>query len=608
MLETLSFVISHFEKIEQTSGRLEMRDIAANLYKELSAEEAAMTTYLLLGRLTPDFVPVEFQIAGKTLEKVVKETLNLSDEVFTQAMSQAGDAGSVFAQFAVNEKLEIFTVTEAYVTLWDIAKITGKGSQQAKQLAIRTFLEKLDAKTGKYMLRILNGKLRLGASDKTILDAIATYEEDPKVFSEILRKASGMVSDVGYIAYTYKTKGREGIENISFVPGVPVASKLVERESTVEDVFARIPEPYIEPKYDGLRIQVHVFKEEVKQESFGDRVWFAYLEEEEPATLLPALAQDIEVKLYSRNLEDMTNMFPEITEAAKTLIERFDKVHGTNSNGLVLDGEVIGYNDAVEQFMTYQETMTRRRKHNIGDAQSSVPVRIFVFDILYKETSECMSLPLAERKALLSFLDVQEKSYVFTKTPFHITTDIVEADKIFMEYVAEGLEGVIFKNGAGKYEPGVRNFEWIKFKRAMKKELADTVDLVLLGYYFGEGRLAKFGIGALLAGLYDEEKDMFVSVTKIGTGITDELWQEIKRKCDEFVVAEQPQQVSVPKSLIPHKWMFPELVVEVEADEITKSPLHTSGLALRFPRFMKFREKKPIDATSLKELQRLSTL
>jgi DNA ligase-1 len=607
MQETLSFVISHFEQIEQTSGRLEMRDTAANLYKELSAQEAAMTTYLLLGRLTPDFVPVEFQIAGKTLEKIVKEALSLSDETFTQVMSEAGDAGSVFAQFAGERQSEIKTVTEAYETLWKIARIQGKGSQQLKQAAIQSFLQKLDAKSGKYILRILNGKLRLGASDKTILDAISTYESDPKQFSEILRKAAGMVSDVGYIAYIYKTKGREGIEHISFVPGVPVASKLVEREATIDDVFTRIPEGYVEPKYDGLRIQVHAFKEEVKQKSFGDRVWFSYMESDTP-TLFAQSSQEIEVKLYSRNLEDMTDMFPEITEAAKTLLQRFDAANGTSSNGIVLDGEVIGYNDAVNQFMTYQETMTRRRKHNVGDAQLSVPVRIFVFDILYKEGAECMSLPLSERKELLSFLDTQEKEFQFTKTPFHITKSSEEADKIFMEYVAEGLEGVIFKDGSTFYEPGVRNFDWIKFKRSMKKELADTVDLVLLGYYFGEGRLAKYGIGALLAGVYDEEKDMFVTVTKIGTGITDELWQEIKSRCNLVAITEQDKKVIVPNSLVPNVWLAPEIVVEVEADEITKSPLHTSGLALRFPRFMRFREKKAEDATSLKELQRLSTL
>lgn len=607
MQETLSFVISHFEKIEQTSGRLEMRDTAASLYKELSAQEAAMTTYLLLGRLTPDFVPVEFQIAGKTLEKIVKEALSLSDETFTQAMSEAGDAGSVFAQFAGERQSEIKTVTEAYETLWNIARIQGKGSQQLKQAAIQSFLQKLDAKSGKYILRILNGKLRLGASDKTILDAISTYESDSKQFSETLRKAAGMVSDVGYIAYIYKTKGREGIEHISFVPGVPVASKLVEREATIDDVFTRIPEGYIEPKYDGLRIQVHAFKEEVKQKSFGDRVWFSYMESDTP-TLFTQSSQEIEVKLYSRNLEDMTDMFPEITEAAKTLLSRFDAVNGTTSNGIVLDGEVIGYNDTVNQFMTYQETMTRRRKHNVGDAQLSVPVRIFVFDILYKEGAECMSLPLSERKELLSFLDTQEKEFQFTKTPFHITKSSEEADKIFMQYVAEGLEGVIFKDGSTFYEPGVRNFDWIKFKRSMKKELADTVDLILLGYYFGEGRLAKYGIGALLAGVYDEEKDVFVTVTKIGTGITDELWQEIKNKCNLVAITEQDKKVVVPNSLIPNVWLAPEIVVEVEADEITKSPLHTSGLALRFPRFMRFREKKAEDATSLKELQRLSTL
>jgi len=152
------------------------------------------------------------------------------------------------------------------------------------------------------------------------------------------------------------------------------------------------------------------------------------------------------------------------------------------------------------------------------------------------------------------------------------------------------------------YQAGARNFNWVKFKAGMNKDLADTIDCIVLGYYRGKGKRAAFGIGAFLVGIPDKEK--FLTVSKIGTGLTDEQWREIYKRCEKLKIKEKPQEYIVDKNLNPDIWCRPHLVVEIEADTITKSPIHTAGLALRFPRLKRFRDDKTIQqATSLKELK-----
>lgn len=613
MSDTLHTVFGYFQKIEAASGRLEMRDLFAELFSQLDAEEGAIVAYLSLGRLTPDFVPVEFQISGKTLEKVIVEATQLDGDTLKADFTETGDLGSVLERHIHNSTSDIDTVQEFYSVLWEIALTQGKGSQQTKQTKIVDLVKKLDSVAAKYLIRILNGKLRLGASDKTILDALASLEENPKEIAEKIRQASGFVSDVGHIVYLYKKYGAALVDKAVFTPGIPVSAKLVEREATFDDIFKRMNPAYLEPKYDGLRIQVHVFSKKTAQQAFTDRVWAKYLvktEETEQKTLAKVTDNEFIVRLFSRNLEEMTDMFPEIIDAAQKLPALYEKKTGKKIESIVLDGEVVGYNAEQAQLLTYQETMTRRRKHDIEAAKSSVPVHVFVFDFLYVDGEQVLSKKLDERKQMLSFLDDVDDKFLFSKTPFNIVTTAEEAESLFTDYISEGLEGVIFKSGDTIYEPGVRNFDWIKFKRDMSAthNLADTLDVVILGYYYGEGRLAKMGIGKLLTGVYDKENDTFLSVTKVGTKMTDEQRKMIREACDMHKVDSQPARVIVPKNLIPDVWLEPALVIEIEGFEVTKSPLHSAGYAVRFPKFMKFREKKAEDCTSLQELIELSKL
>ena len=197
-------------------------------------------------------------------------------------------------------------------------------------------------------------------------------------------------------------------------------------------------------------------------------------------------------------------------------------------------------------------------------------------------------------------------------------------DALFDKAISEGLEGVIAKKLDGIYQSGARGWNWIKFKKSYSSKIDDTIDCVVMGYDYGKGKRTGFGIGAFLVGVYDEENDQFLTVCKIGTGLTDEEWKSLKEKAEKSVNKTKPALYLIDNQMECDVWVKPSIVVEIKADEITRSSIHTagrtlkasksgkafdvdeSGYALRFPRLISFRgDKRPQDATSLDEIKKL---
>ena len=283
---------------------------------------------------------------------------------------------------------------------------------------------------------------------------------------------------------------------------------------------------------------------------------------------------------------------------------------GLKDPTLILDGEAIAYSKESEEYLPFQLTASRRRQHGIEQAAQDLPLIAFVFDILYRNGRDLTEMPYEQRLALVD--EVIAGSTVLLPAPI-IKTDSAEVlTKTLLDNISRGLEGVVVKRPDSPYQAGARNFNWVKLKRHTSGQLNDTVDLVLLGYYFGKGKRAAFGAGALLAGVYDAEKDRFGTITKLGTGLSDAEWREIHQRADKLQVDHKPARVD--SILEPDVWLEPEVVVEVLADEITPSPRHTAGMvgdqpgyALRFPRIVSFRsaDKRPEDATTVKEIGEL---
>ena len=324
----------------------------------------------------------------------------------------------------------------------------------------------------------------------------------------------------------------------------------------------------VQPKYDGFRVQIHKDKDQVS--------------------------------IFSRNLETMTSMFPELVAAANRLVVE----------SVILDGEAIAYNPESEEYVPFQETTARRRKEDIEEFALKVPLRAFVFDVMYRDGSDLTPLPYEKRFEMVN--EVLRESDTLVIAPLTKTDSVEVLTRELLDNISRGLEGVVAKRLDSPYQAGARNFNWVKLKRVASGELTDTIDVVLLGYYRGKGKRAEFGAGAFLAGVYDSDRDEFVTISKLGTGLSDEGWREIHKRVSKLEVSPKPARVN--SILVPDVWLQPEIVVEVLADEITPSPRHTAGkagnepgFALRFPRIVSFRsaDKKPEDATSVREIREM---
>jgi len=479
-----------------------------------------------------------------------------------------GDLGLVAAAFAGDGSNLALPVSEVHATLTEIAGAAGAGSVEKKRSLFAGLLNKVDPTSAKHLVRIALGRLRLGIGDPTVLDALSFAKKGDRSLRPLLEGAYNRTSDLGLIAKTFWAGGEGAVEALTVTVGRPIRSQLAERLPNPEAVIKRLGLVAVQPKYDGIRVQIH--------------------------------KDGTAVRVFSRNLEDLTLMFSELTAATQALKEKT----------LILDGEAIAYSKASDEYLPFHLTTTRRRVHGVEQAAKDLPLVAFIFDILYRDGQDLTALPYEERLALVD--QVIAGATVLLPAPI-IKTDSVEIlTKTLLDNITQGLEGVVVKRPDSPYQAGARNFNWVKLKRHTSGQLNDTVDLVLLGYYFGKGKRAEFGAGALLAGVYDADTDRFATITKLGTGLSDAEWRAIHERADKLQVDQRPARVD--SVLVPDVWLKPEVVVEVLADEITPSPRHTAGkagdepgFALRFPRVVSFRDadKRPEDATTVKEIAEL---
>jgi DNA ligase I, ATP-dependent (dnl1) len=352
------------------------------------------------------------------------------------------------------------------------------------------------------------------------------------------------------------------VRNFKIETMEPIRPALAERLPNAEEIIKKLGRCAVDQKFDGFRAQVH---------KDGDKV-----------------------KVYSRNLEDITGYMPEITEAVKKL-----KV-----KKIIFDSEALTYDDETNTLYPFQITIQRKRKHNVEEASQNFPLRLFVFDIMLLDDTQLINEPYSKRRETLEKLF--QKEGVISKSSIIITDDPKEFDKFFEITIGNGLEGVVAKKLDAPYAAGARNFSWVKLKRSYKSQLNDTIDTVILGYFKGKGLRAELGIGALLVGVYDEKADMFRTIAKVGSGFSEEQFKELRRMLDDEKVDKKPARVD--SILVPDVWVEPKYVIAVKADEITKSPIHTCGAkegvgyALRFPRAVTFirTDKKAEDTNSVK--------
>jgi DNA ligase 1 len=559
---------AHLDQLEGTNSRNELVRILSEAYRACSVDELEPITYLLQGRLAPFFEPVEIGLAERLLITAIAAAYAVPKEEVSKVYKQAGDLGVTAERLAPAAARDSPSVVEVHERLLKIAHAGGAGSLQKKLDLFTGLLADLDPASAKHLVRITLGKMRLGIGYPTVLDALSFARVGDKSLRPVLEGAYNRTSDLGLIARTLWDAGEDGLEALKVRAGHPIRPQLAERLPNPEAVIKKLGTVGVQPKYDGFRVQIHKDADQVS--------------------------------IFSRNLESMTEMFPELVSAAAAL----------SVNSVILDGEAIAYNPESEEYVPFQETTARRRKEGIEEFAERVPLRAFVFDVMFRDGTDLTALPYSQRFEIVS--ELLRRSETLVTAPLTTTDSADVLTRELLDNISRGLEGVVAKRLDSPYQAGARNFNWVKLKRNTSGQLNDTIDVVLLGYYRGKGKRAEFGAGALLAGVYDSDRDEFATISKLGTGLSDEGWRELHKRLSSLEVPEKPARVS--SIIVPDVWLEPAIVVEVLADEITPSPRHTAGMtadrpgfALRFPRIVSFRtaDKKPEDATSVKEIREM---
>ncbi len=558
----------YLEKLEKTPSRNEMISILAELLKKTASKEIDKVIYLVLGELAPSFRGIVFNMADKMVIKAIAAAYGQDNKTVNDLYKRVGDLGMVAESLAKNLPFTVyrlpFTVSDVYKELFAIAADEGKRSQERKVEKLAKLFSLLDPLSIRFVARIPLGKLRLGFSDKTVLDALSWMLKGDKSLKTKLEKAYQVFPDVGRLVKRVKIGGiKKAAKGVKPIIGAPVLPMLAQRIKSPEEMIKKMGQVAVEPKLDGLRLSLHF-----KKGKF--------------------------VKAFTRNLNDNSWMFPELTQTGDFV----------NADEAILDCEAVGLNEETKQLANFQATMTRRRKHEIGEALKKVGITFFIFDILSCNKKNLMEKPYLERRKVLE--STVKDGKIFKIVEYELTKDPKRIDELYKKEVRAGYEGVMVKKADASYVPGRTGWRWVKMKQGEKEEskLADTIDAVVMGYSFGKGKRSGFGVGQFLVGV--KNNNNFLTTSKIGTGLTDDQFRELKKRLTKLEIKEKPKEYEAHKNYTPDFWVMPSLVVEIAADEITKSPTHTAGLALRFPRLINFRDDKtPEQATTLKELQKL---
>ncbi len=580
-------VVHFFEQLEKTASRLEMINILECLFSNTNSKSNDLSElcYILSDSVFLPWEEKKIGLAEKmVLKALAKRSRTLTPNKLEVLLQKYGDIG-IIAEKVTRKAVQQTLVTpkplhlnDVYSTLRSIAFLEGKGSTSNKLDYLIKLFNPATPLEARYLARAIIGDLRLGIGVQTVLEALASYLLGTREQKKELERVYNVLPDIGAVINHIKKHGKEKL-SISPQVGVPIRPMAAQRLSSPEEIIEKMKEGCIaEWKYDGERVQIH------KDNNM--------------------------IKLYSRNLDLITSQFPDAV----------DYIHEFPAYKAILEGEIVCYDFQNDQFQPFQKLMRRRRKYGVKEASKEFPIVLFLFDLMViQETTESEFLvlldsPYPERRHLLTKLVKKANSKFLQLTRGQQTQTVEEIEKAFLEATQMGTEGVIAKSisNNSKYQAGARGWNWIKLKKDYISGLADTLDLILIGGFHGKGRRTSM-YGAFLLGAYDPDQEKIFSVCKVGTGFSDEVLLELSKLGNQLLTKKPDPRFNT--NLIPDKWFTPKLVFEVQGAELTLSPTHTcgggrikneekkTGIALRFPRFIKLRQDKQIgEATSVSEI------
>ncbi|MBP2134542.1 DNA ligase-1 [Methanomicrobium sp. W14] len=517
------------EEIENTSGRLDSIEIVSECLGELSKEELPVFVRFLMGRIFPDYSPEKTGIGPNLVYEAVAYVAGKNKNSVIKKINTGGDAGRAIENIlSKKEQTSFFTqsldLLEVYNDFLYISEVGGNRSQKEKLKVLRRLFANAKPKEARYISRLMLGELRIGIGEGNVRDAVA------KAFSvspDSVEHAYQASNDLGEVAIIAK-KGESALAEVKIELFRPVKMMLA-KQGSISEIVEEEGSVAAEFKYDGTRFQFH--------------------------------KKGGECRIYSRKLEDVTEAIPDV---AKMLLS-------STQENVILDGEVIAVDNG--RPLPFQYVLRRfRRKHDIAGHMESLKLVPNVFDIIYINGETLIDTPFSKRREIL---DTNVKDFV---APQIVSGDTDYIESFYRSALDNGHEGIMVKSLSAHYTPGIRGKDWIKIKPAV-----DTIDLAVTGAEWGEGKRAHM-FGSFLLACRDERGGL-IPVSKVATGISDDMLAELYSLLKESVISESGNSVRFE----------PELVFEVGYSEIQKSPNYDAGYALRFPRFIRLRDDKAID-------------
>ena len=566
-----SVLSDSLEKMELTTKRLELTDILVELIKKTPTNRISKVIYLIQGKIRPNFEGVELGIAEKLVIRAISISSGTTIKKIEADYNDDGDLGKTGANILKQKtqttfSAETITLDRVYNTLLKISNLEGKGSQDMKMKYISSLLNDATPIESKFVLKILLGTLRLGIAENTVMDALAIAFTGKKENREIVENAYNVSSDLGKVSEVLATEGLDGILKFNTSLFSPIRPMLADRVKSEQDAIKKIENEFAaEYKLDGERAQIH--------------------------------KKNNEIILFSRSLENITKYYPDIVEKISNSI---------NANEGIFEAEIVAINESTGNFLPFQELMHRRRKHKLEQAILDYPITVNFFDLLYYNGNDFLEKPYSERRKNLESI-IKENNFA-RLIPMSIVKKEEDISEILENSINSGCEGLMLKVLNSPYRAGTRGNNWLKLKREYQNELGDSLDLVVVGAFFGRGRrTGKYG--TLLLSTYNSESDTFPTICKVGTGFTDENLDQLFQILSNKVILKKNPRVE--SSIEADIWFEPELVLEIVASEITLSPIHKTGLdmirkdtgfALRFPKFTgKIRTEKSVEDASVDE-------
>lgn len=539
-------LVDVYSALEATTKRLEKTEIISNYLKTLDSDTIEKVGLLILGVVFPAWSSEEIGIGAKLVERAVAEAVGTTQEVVEDAIRDEGDIGLACVKlYAKKSQMTFFsqplTIDFVFNNLRKLSKISGSKSTNRKIAIILELLSQASGTEAKYLTRTITEELRIGVGDGVVRDAIAQAFNIEK---SIVERAQMLTNDFSVVARTAKEEGSTGLEKLNLTPGTPVKPMLAQLAPPLDEILPEMGEAICDTKYDGIRLQVH--------------------------------RKDNEIKIFTRRLENITHALPEIVELFNEHLPHED---------YIVEGEVIATRNGKP--LPFQNVLHRvRRKYNVEEAMENVPLKLFLFDVMYYKVPMIDEDLKTRRSTLENIVDTSVNEMNLSTMKVGTADNIDEIQELFEISIKEGHEGIMIKDASAPYIPGLRGKKMLKYKSE-----PETLDMVVIGGTYGIGKRGDF-VGSYLVALRDENDD-FKSVAYAATGLDDATLEYLTEKMKELEISTKGREIKVE----------PKIVLEIAFSEIVESPEYETGYSLRFPVVKNIRkDKSPNDADTVERL------